>query len=350
MAYLIIHYGGEVGIKGAKKSFFEKKLSDNIRSGLKKGNYEKILREHGRIIVQLAKNFDKKQAEHILKHTPGISYFCFAEKTSPSIKGITEIIVSHFGNSIKEFKIIAKGQKPEFLRALEEAVASNTNAKHSPSGKPFFVELLGEDAYVYDERVSSVGGLPVGSTAKVIALVSGGVNSSVAVYKMFKRGCSVVLVHFCDTDNKQSGNIKNLARVLASYQFKTKLYMMPWNDAEKFRMDVMLKTAEKILVMENATAIVTGDTMGSSKNLDNIKLVKGLLKYPLLSPLVGESEEEIVSQAKEIGTYQFSDQQSSAFKEDGLSLEFDTRMDDMCEEALRKAEVLTFFQNSDSEK
>lgn len=44
--------------------------------------------------------------------------------------------------------------------------------------------------------VKGVGGLPLGSQGRMVALISGGIDSPVAVWMMMRRGCPVTLLHF----------------------------------------------------------------------------------------------------------------------------------------------------------
>ena len=59
-----------------------------------------------------------------------------------------------------------------------------------------FIEIVGAQAYFYHERFAGAGGLPVGMSGQVACLLSGGIDSPVAAYRMMKRGCQIVFIHF----------------------------------------------------------------------------------------------------------------------------------------------------------
>ncbi len=377
MYHLIIHYSGEIEIKGKNKSTFEKKLVDNIRSAIKKESYEKITREQGRIIISLSKKAETEAIKKTLRNIAGIHYFCFAEKTQDDIESIKKSILSMWKPDTKNFKIIAKKQSPAFLKELENIVSSETNAQPGENGSVFFVEIIGKEAYVYDERIGSLDGLPVGSTTKVIALTSGGIDSPVAAWHMFRRGCPIVLVHFHNYTSV-SAEVKNkiikLAEVLAKYQFKTKLYLVSFNDVQKeiikytpakYRMIInrrfMFRIAEKVLLKEEAKAFVTGDSLSqvASQTLENLNVIYKAANFPVLTPLIGENKEDIIRTAKSIGTYELSIlpyQDCCSFLvdkhpvlrarlEDVEKIEENMNVKNLCEESFKKSEILVLLQN-----
>lgn len=158
---------------------------------------------------------------------------------------------------------------------------------------------------------------------KVVALLSGGIDSPVAVYRMLKQGCDVVCVHFHSQTSVSAGSqnkVVSLARHLKNYG-SVKLYMVPFKDIQleliknipaKVRTLIyrrmMFRIAEKILEKENADALVTGDNLGqvASQTLENISSVHRAVSHRILTPVLGDNKLEIIRVAKEIETYESS--------------------------------------------
>lgn len=159
---------------------------------------------------------------------------------------------------------------------------------------------------------------------KLIALISGGIDSPVAAWQMMDLGCKVILVHFHNytaTDATVKEKIIKLAEVLSKYQPKIKLYLVPFKDIQteiikfvpsKMRMIItrrmMLRIASKILEKEKAKALITGDNLAqvASQTLENINVIYRAAKHTILTPLLGENKEDIIKTAKKIGTYELS--------------------------------------------
>lgn len=159
---------------------------------------------------------------------------------------------------------------------------------------------------------------------KFIVLLSGGIDSPVAAYKLMKKGCRIVFVHFHNYTGVSSSvksKITDLVKILSKYQDKTKLYMIPFQEIQKeiikvvpsrYRMivyrRVMLRIAEKILEKEKAFGLATGDNLGqvASQTLDNMSVIFKATKKIIATPLLGEDKSDIVKTARIIGTYETS--------------------------------------------
>lgn len=333
MNYIVIHYG-EIAIKGKNRPVFEKKLVDNIRSSLSKDTYESIKRIYGRIIIELKNKANKEQISERLKKISGIAYFSFAEKAEIDIENIKEKLLKIAEkNKDKTFRISAKRALKNFPynsiqmnEILGELLVKKLNMKVSLEKPeiPFFIEVTEKGVFIYTEKIRGFGGLPVGVTGKLVSLISGGIDSPVASWKMFKRGCSIIYVHFFnDTINKKGveNKIEKLMEVLSKYQFKTKLYIIPFSEIQteiikivpsKYRMivyrRVMFKIAEEILKKEKALGFVTGDSLAqvASQTLENINVIYKISNYPVFSPLIGDDKKDIIKVAEQIGTFDIS--------------------------------------------
>jgi len=175
---------------------------------------------------------------------------------------------------------------------------------------------------VYTDKRQVIGGLPVSSSGHGVVLFSGGIDSPVAAYTMMKRGMRVTLVHlYNSTINRDFTKMERLACQLSRYQGRLRLIM---NDLEEFqrhaiavvparyRMIIykrhMIRTAAIIAEQTNAHALITGDALGqvASQTLENIQAIYDASPLPLLSPLIGYNKEEIITLARQVGTYDIS--------------------------------------------
>jgi thiamine biosynthesis protein ThiI len=186
------------------------------------------------------------------------------------------------------------------------------------------VEIAPGAAYCYIGREAGPGGLPTGTAGRVVALLSGGIDSPVAAWRMMKRGCHVTLVHFHSTpflSNASQAKARQLAEVLTRYQLRSRLYLVPFGEAQRqvtlsvpgdLRVIVyrrlMLRIAQRIARDVRARALVTGDVIGqvASQTLDNMTVIDRATHMTILRPLVGMDKEEITAESQRLGTYPIS--------------------------------------------
>jgi len=158
----------------------------------------------------------------------------------------------------------------------------------------------------------------------LIALISGGIDSPVAAYRMMQRGCRVIFVHFHSApyqDNTSQEKVRQLIMTLTRHQFLSRLYLVPFGEIQRqivasvarplrvvLYRRMMLRIAEAIARKEKAKALVTGESLGqvASQTLDNIVVVQQAARLPILRPLVGMDKQEIIDQARRIGTFEIS--------------------------------------------
>jgi len=341
MDYIVIHYS-EIGLKGKNRAFFEKKLAENISAALQ--DYGKARRHHGKIIVEFKESAGKE--EKIVKKLsliPGISSFAFAQKAELKVDDIKHSaleILSTLSSRVQQnnnwntfrIKTTRSNKKfsytsPEINIILGDLVRTKLNKKVYLD-KPdvtLHVEISEKEAYLYTGKYKGIGGLPVGSSGKVVALLSGGIDSPVASFMAMKRGLKVVFLHILNktmTGGRTGvAKIENIVKGLAEIQGGAVLYVIPFETIQKaiiavvpaeYRMIVyrrfMMKIAEKIAEKEKAKGIITGDSIGqvASQTLDNLGCIYSSANLPVLPPLIGMNKEEIIEIAGSIGTYELS--------------------------------------------
>jgi thiamine biosynthesis protein ThiI len=187
-----------------------------------------------------------------------------------------------------------------------------------------FVEILPGEAYVYFEKVPGPGGLPVGIGGRVVVLLSGGIDSPVAAYRVMKRGCPVTFVHFHSypfVEKTSQEKADALAAHLTQFQYASRLYVVPFGEIQRevvlsvpppYRVVVyrrlMARIAEQVAQKEGALALATGESLGqvASQTLENLVVIEEAVRLPILRPLIGMDKEEIAAAARAIGTFETS--------------------------------------------
>jgi thiamine biosynthesis protein ThiI len=187
-----------------------------------------------------------------------------------------------------------------------------------------YVDIVEDHAFLYFEKLKGGLGLPVSSSGKVVVLLSGGIDSPVAAYKVMKRGCRAIFVHFHSlphTTPESLDKVRRLVSILTDYQYGSKTYMIPFADAQRqvvaftpvetrviLYRRIMMRLAEVVARREGAHALVTGDSIGqvASQTLENLRAVSDATHFPIFRPLIGEDKEEIVTVARRIGTFETS--------------------------------------------
>ena len=170
----------------------------------------------------------------------------------------------------------------------------------------------------------SAGGLPCGCSGRALLLLSGGIDSPVAGYKMLFRGMKVDYVYFHShpyTSPEAQQKVETLAGILARYGLGGYLTVVSFTKVQQhlkrtvpepyltllLRM-CMMHTAEMLAEKVNAQCLVTGESLAqvASQTIENLTITDSCAKLPILRPLIGMDKEEIIRYAVDIGTYQTS--------------------------------------------
>lgn len=330
---VVVHYG-EIALKGDNRGYFEKRLVRNIKRAFKSAPLERVERLRGRMVLHLGPGIDRADAIRRLQHVFGIANFSFGISVAKELEAIKAAAWSLLeGRAFESFKIETHRAQKEFpLTSVDinrevGAYVQERCGKRVDLTRPeaiCYVEIAGAYALLYTEKLPGLRGLPVGVSERAVSLLSSGIDSPVASYRMLKRGVNLIYVHFHSqpfTNRASQENAEELVKVLSAYQFRSKVYFVPFIDIQKEIMAkappelrvllyrrYMVRLAERIAGREKAVALVSGESVAqvASQTLSNIRVVQEATTLPILRPLAGYDKEEIIRMAMEIGTFEIS--------------------------------------------
>jgi thiamine biosynthesis protein ThiI len=188
-----------------------------------------------------------------------------------------------------------------------------------------YVEVDQREVFVFTQGWAGQGGLPVGMSGRALVLMSGGIDSPVAAYRMMRRGLRCSFLHFSGmplTGPESVYKAYGLARQLDRYQTDSRLFVVAFGNAQRrlassgagklqivAQRRLMLKTGAILARRLRAAALVTGDSLGqvSSQTLANITALDDAVRLPILRPLIGLDKGEIVAEARKIATLSISE-------------------------------------------
>ena len=332
---ILIHYD-EIAIKLGNRSWFEKKLVRNIKNKIKSFKYSTIHNFCGRIFINDINQNDQQQFFKALKDVMGISSIHLMVNTNTSIESIEEEsikAVKNYPSDFKTFKILTKRQNKSFSKTSQELntiigeavrVKFNKNVKLKNPDLELRIEIIDDMALIGVQKIQGYGGLPVGTGEKALSLISSGIDSPVASFKMLKRGVQLSYIHFHSspaTGDESIHNVKKIISELSRFQSSTQLFLVPFLDIQKEIMKVspnkywiilfrraMMKVASDIANKNGFKALVTGENVGqvASQTLSNINAISEKAEAPILRPLIGYNKKDIINLAVDIGTYDIS--------------------------------------------
>jgi len=331
---LVAHYH-EVGLKGRNRNFFESTLTRNLKRALRGTGYARVRRGFGRVFVEFKPVARIDEAVERAARVFGIVYLGAGTKVEPDVDAIAgaalELMraapVESFAiRARRSYSALATGSQEineKIGRLIQDEIGAPVNLSHPHT--TLWIELFGGEALVYRDRRSGPGGLPVGVSGRMLVLLSGGIDSPVAAWRMARRGAEVEMVHFHGqpyTDPSSLRQATELAEILTRFQLRTTLHFIPLADAQReivtsapsslrvvLYRRAMMRIASALAEERRAHALVTGDSLGqvASQTLENITTVDSAVPgTQVLRPLVGMDKQEIIDLAERIGTFEIS--------------------------------------------
>ena len=335
MATILIRYA-EISIKGANRHAFEDQLRLNIQRSLRLST-EQVQQYKTQIIVSLPEGQVGSALDN-LKRVYGIAWFAPVTPCENTLDAILETSVTLAEPLLDEntsFRITAQRSNkklhftsPNIEREAGHAVIEATRAPvdiHNPD-VIIYVAAAWESAYVFTERIEGAGGLPVGTSGKVLALLSGGFDSILAAHYLARRGAQVDFLHFHiypDNAPVLDSKIPKIVEQLSQSTYSERLFLASYTPFEMSILELhekerpyelvlfrrlMVQVAETIAREHGYQALVFGDSLGqvASQTMENIAAVDAAVNIPIFRPLIGFDKHTITNQVRELGFYELA--------------------------------------------
>jgi thiamine biosynthesis protein ThiI len=325
----------EIGLKGRNRSGFERRLQGNLDAALVGLPVRPTQRAASRLTVRVTDVQALSEVAERIAAVPGVGSVALAFLVSQDPGLMEQVALEALDEAApyETFKVDAKRSNTNYAessmdinRRIGAFLGARTPARVDLDNPDVTVgvTVTQGDAYVFSRRLRGIGGLPVGSASTVVSLLSSGIDSPVATWRMMRRGAVAVGVHFSGRP-QVSGESERLVAKIGSVLEGTgglgRVYVVPFGDLQKeialecppdlrviMYRRLMIKVAEAIAVPERGKALVTGESLGqvASQTLENIAAVDDAATLPVLRPLVGSDKLEIMAEARRIGTYELS--------------------------------------------
>src|SRR2546425_5838110 len=330
---VLVHYH-ELGLKRGNRPLFLRHLARNLRRAASDLGSVSVRQVSGRVLLELDGHATPEGVRDRVRRVCGVASVSLASRVASTVDAMKAAIEGQIeGRSFASFRISARRAfktypmtSVELNRELGRFVVERTGARvdlHHPELE-IHVEVMPAETFVYADRVDGPGGLPVGSSGTVAALLSGGIDSPVAAWRMTKRGCTVLFVHFHSVPYlpaTSQAKARALVERLTAWQNASRLYLVPFGEIQRevvlsvpppLRVVVyrrlMLRITQELARRVGALALATGESLGqvASQTLENIACIDEAASLPVLRPLIGMDKLEITTAAQQIGTFEIS--------------------------------------------
>jgi len=331
---VVVHYH-EISLKRGNRPLFLRHLQQNVLRAIADLGPVRLQQLPGRIVLDLSHHPDPGRVRDRLGRVCGVANYSLALRTGVSGEALRAAVAQAIDSrAFTSFRITARRAFKTFPMTSVEL--NRDLGAHVLSLRPgcrvslehpectVHVEVLPGEAFVYADRDAGAGGLPVGASGTVAALLSGGIDSPVAAWRLMKRGCRVVFVHFHSVPylpDLSRGKVRELVTRLTQWQYYSRLFLVPFGEIQRevvlavppparvvIYRRLMVRIAERLARHAGAPALVTGESLGqvASQTLANITRIDEAASMPILRPLIGMDKLEITEQARPLGTFEVS--------------------------------------------
>ncbi len=326
-------HGHEFNLKGANRGFFTTRLRANLERLLEGCGCRVGMRGLGLVVDCPAEQGAEARAR--LERALGVQTIVAGERVAPTAEAIAPValamIAAQSGASFalnvlrpdKALGVTSYEIAVAVGRRIEQALGLPVNLRQ-PERRCTIV-LSRQGALVSRAPEPGPGGMPAGTAGRLLALVSSGYDSPVAAFRLIRRGGRVMLLHFHGTPPPGRGSslppVEQIARQLTRYQLYTRLYLCPFEPAQRaivaacpaplrvlLYRRMMLRIAEALAHTIHAHGLVTGDSLAqvASQTVLNLEAVSAAARLPVYRPLIGDDKVAIQAEARRIGTYEAS--------------------------------------------
>lgn len=382
---LVVHYH-EIALKGKNRDMFVKRLVANLRKTFRDWGKIAVRSLFGRITFRVDCE-DLEELRRRMSGVFGVANYSVVREVEQDFDAIAQAAWQCCKEAQARTFVVrcSRPDKAFPMRSVdvEREVGAYVLKCAEAENYPLRVKLKGPDTTVRIEIVNRMalvsgaqypgpGGLPVGTGGRLVGMLSSGFDSPVACWNMMKRGADVVLCHFHSfpfTNRASLDNCIKIAEIITRYQYRSRLYLVGFAPVQEELLSLtpadmrmilyrrsMVRIAERIAKREWAEALVTGESLGqvASQTLTNLAVIDEACRLPMLRPLIGADKEEIMTKARQIGTYETSSLPyedccslmlsqhpvTHADLEDVLRIEKALKLEELEERVIGEAEIL----------
>lgn len=325
----------EIGLKGRNRSVFERRLQSNLDAALVGMPVERVERLSSRLAVRVLVPEAAPEVAERIAAVPGVNVVSAGVRVPADIAAIQDAALDVLLQSgpFGTFALDSHRSNTEFPLGSQEInrvvgahlqMRTGADVDLSEPDVRVSITVVHRDAYVSSSRLKGVGGLPVGTAGTVVSLLSSGIDSPVATWRMIRRGAVAIAVHFSGRPQVSAESerlVASIGDVLERSGGLARIYIVPFGDIQRevslssppdlrvlMYRRLMMRVAERIARSEGAKAIVTGESLGqvASQTLANITATDDAATVPVFRPLIGSDKLEIMADARRLGTYELS--------------------------------------------
>jgi len=336
----VVHYQ-EIALKGKNRPWFLGRLVRNLHRALAGLDVAGIRSVMGRIEVVLGPSANPRAVAERIGRTFGVANYAYAGRVQlgaePGVldtEALASAVLEALGDrTCRSFRVSARRADKRFPLTSPQIEREVGGRIKQARGWPVnldepdlvvHLEIVTNEAFYFFGKERGPGGLPTGTAGRVVCLLSGGIDSPVAAYRMLKRGCSATFVHFHSypiLSRASQEKARQLVELLTRYQQHSRLYLVPFGDIQQqvvlavagpmrvvMYRRLMLRIAERIARLRGAQAIVTGEVVGqvASQTLENLAVIGSVASLPIFRPVIGMDKDEITAEALRLGSYPIS--------------------------------------------
>ena len=332
---ILIRYG-ELSTKGRNKKMFTQKLASNIKKALVDFPQVKVIPDYDFMYLDLHEAPEEVVIEKVkpIFGIQSISPVYIVEKDMEVAKKVVLDLLSQENLEGKTFKIMTKRSDHTFEMDtnqinlfLGDAVLEafpDIKVQLKQPDITVRIDVRREHLMVSLKTIPGAGGLPVGTSGRVMLMLSGGIDSPVAGYLAMKRGMEIQCVHFASppyTSPQALEKTKLLAAKIARFGGSIQFLTVPFSRIqeeikksvpEAYLMTIMrrfmLRITDQLRENARALAIANGESVGqvASQTLESMVAINDVTNTPIIRPVATMDKLDIIKVAEEIDTFELS--------------------------------------------
>lgn len=333
---------GEITLKGQNRSRFVNQIMRSLRRRLKDVADVKVKQVFSRIWIE-GQGEDFPIAEILRRIRPVFGYVSASpvRRVSNDFESLKADVLDYIQPLFSDgkphtFKFnIRRVDKTFPMKSYDLACAMGDTVLKAYPGQAevdvhdpefeFNIEIREHgNVFLYHEFYDAFRGLPVGMSGRGLVLLSGGIDSPVAAFRMASRGMKMEAIYFHThpyTSEEAKDKVIKLAEILSTYTGDLRLHIVDFTPTQMALNEhvpeelmtvimrrMMFRIADALAEANQIGALVSGESLGqvASQTLEALARVNHLPARPIFRPLIGMDKEEIVTLAKEIGTFETS--------------------------------------------